>query len=96
MKCSWHNEVVTALRDQLGWRYLKGPLGSAGVYIAVYFGGAAWSDGDSRQAKSARHTPEQLRIDLHQHAAALADSGITAHVCVLDASLEDGSRTAGQ
>ncbi|MET9998620.1 hypothetical protein ACIPM5_29115 [Streptomyces microflavus] len=90
VKCSWHTEVVTAIADQLCWRYLKSPRGSAGVYIAVYCGGNAWSDDDSCQAKSARHTPEQLRKDLHQHAATLADCGITAQVCVLNASLEDG------
>ncbi|MFH9690082.1 hypothetical protein ACH4LE_27825 [Streptomyces sp. NPDC017413] len=94
VKCSWHNEVVTAIADQLGWRYLKSPRGSAGVYIAVYFGGNAWSDDDSRQAKSARHTPERLRKDLHQHAATLANCGITAQVCVLNASLQDGPDTA--
>lgn len=94
VKCSWHDEVVTAITDQLGWRYLKGPLGSAGVYIAVYFGGNAWSNGDSRRAKSARHTPERLRRDLHQHAATLADGGIAARVCVLDASLDNGPNTA--
>lgn len=44
VKCSWHPEVVTAIADQLCWRYLKSPRGSAGVYIAVYCGGNAWSE----------------------------------------------------
>ncbi|MGW9068009.1 hypothetical protein ACWGQT_00960 [Streptomyces yangpuensis] len=94
VKCGWHDEVVIAIRDQLGHRYLKGPMGSAGVYVAVYFGGKAWADGDSRRTKSARHTLEQLHEHLRQHAKALATHGITTHVCVLDASLDDEAHTA--
>lgn len=88
VKCSWHREVVTAIRDQLAGRYLKGPLGTAGVYVAVHFSGSAWDDGDSRRIQAARHSAEQLREGLGRHAAALATQGITAHVCVLEASLD--------
>ncbi|MGW1234240.1 hypothetical protein [Streptomyces californicus] len=88
VKCSWHRQVVTALRDQLGLRYLQGPHGTTGVYVAVYFGGSAWDTSDSRQKQSARRSLAQLRQDLLQEAADLAAHGVTAHVCVLDASLE--------
>ncbi|MEW1913639.1 hypothetical protein AB0442_35330 [Kitasatospora sp. NPDC085895] len=88
VKCSWHDEVVTAVRDQLGERYLQGTHGTAGVYIAVFFSGSAWDTTDSRRAKAARRTQDQLRIDLDNQAATLAERGITAHVCLLDASLE--------
>ncbi|MYR92315.1 MULTISPECIES: hypothetical protein [unclassified Streptomyces] len=88
VKCSWHRQVITAVRDQLGLRYLQGPHGTAGVYVAVYFGGSAWDTSDSRQKQSARRSLAQLRQDLLQEAADLAAQGITAHVCVLDASLE--------
>ncbi|MFC9643845.1 NACHT domain-containing protein [Streptomyces mirabilis] len=88
VKCSWHRQVVTAIRDQLGLRYLQGPHGTAGVYVAVYFGGSAWDTGDSRRAQSTRRSLDRLRQELRQHAADLAGQGITAHVCVLDASLE--------
>ncbi|WP_454341742.1 hypothetical protein [Streptomyces canus] len=88
VKCSWHRQVVTAIRDQLGLRYLQGPEGTTGVYVAVYFGGSAWDTGDSRRAQSARRNLDRLRQDLHQQAADLAKQGITTHVCVLDASLE--------
>jgi hypothetical protein len=88
VKCSWHRQVVTAIRDQLGLRYLQGPHGTTGVYVAFYFGGSAWDTGDSRRAQSARRSLDRLRHELRQHAADLAGQGITAHVCVLDASLE--------
>ncbi|MGW6769239.1 hypothetical protein ACWGBX_02315 [Streptomyces sp. NPDC055037] len=88
VKCSWHRQVVTAIRDQLGLRYLQGPHGTTGVYVAVYFGGSAWDTGDSRRAQSARRSLDRLRRDLRQQAADLVGRGITAHVCVLDASLE--------
>jgi hypothetical protein len=88
VKCSWHRQVVTAIRDQLGLRYLQGPHGTTGVYVAVYFGGSAWDTGDSRRAQSARRSLDQLRRELGQHASEMAGQGITAHVCVLDASLE--------
>ncbi|MEV5470175.1 hypothetical protein AB0N37_31900 [Streptomyces griseoincarnatus] len=89
VKCSWHREVVTAIRDQLGRRYLQGPMGTTGVYVAVHYSSSAWDDGDSRRARASRHSPEQLRDDLQKHARALATQGVTAHVCVLDASLDD-------
>ncbi|MGP3737589.1 NACHT domain-containing protein (plasmid) [Streptomyces sp. GDS52] len=88
VKCSWHRQVVTAIRDQLGQRYLQGPHGTTGVYVAVYFGGSAWDTGDSRRAQSIRRSLDRLRQELDHHAADLAGQGITAHVCVLDASLE--------
>ncbi|GAA2593643.1 hypothetical protein [Streptomyces tubercidicus] len=88
VKCSWHRQVVTAIRDQLGLRYLQGPQGTTGVYVAVYFGGSAWDTGDSRRTQSARRSLDRLRQELRQHAADLAGHGITAHVCVLDAWLE--------
>ncbi|MGW1901689.1 NACHT domain-containing protein [Streptomyces hirsutus] len=88
VKCSWHKQVVTALRDQLGHRYLAGPSGTAGVYVAVHFSGSAWDDGDSRRLQAARHSVKHLREDLRRHATALATHGIIAHVCVLDASLD--------
>ncbi|MFD5861499.1 hypothetical protein [Streptomyces chartreusis] len=56
--------------------------------MAVYFGGSAWDTGDSRRAKSARRTREQLGEELQARAAELAERGITAHVCILDASLD--------
>ncbi|MFF5974037.1 hypothetical protein ACFY7C_21175 [Streptomyces sp. NPDC012769] len=62
--------------------------------MAVHFGGNAWLDGDRRRTKSARHTLEQLREHCHHHVATLATHGITAHVCVLDASLDEEAQTA--
>ncbi|MGV9393345.1 hypothetical protein ACWDQL_30015 [Streptomyces olivaceus] len=88
VKCSWNREVITAIEDQLGRRYLTGPRGRAGVYVAVHFGGSAWDPDDKRRSQSAHHSPHRLREDLRHRAAELAAEGITAHVCVLDASLD--------
>ncbi|MFF3910546.1 NACHT domain-containing protein [Streptomyces sp. NPDC001848] len=90
VKCSWHKDIVNAVHDQLGTRYLQGLHGTAGVYIAVFFSGTAWNATDRRRAESARHasTLDNLRADLHSREVALAARGVTAHVCVLDASLE--------
>ncbi|MFF2367817.1 hypothetical protein ACFVU0_34595 [Streptomyces sp. NPDC058122] len=94
VKCSWHSEFVKAIQDQLGLRYLQGPNGRAGVYVAVYFSGSAWDSGDSRRGKYTSRRPKQVSEDLRRYAAELAGRGITAHVCVLDASLDADEQCA--
>ncbi|MFI1018182.1 hypothetical protein [Streptomyces sp. NPDC020965] len=81
VKCSWHRQVVTAVRDQFGLRYLQGPHGTTGVYVIVHFGGSAWDTGDSRRAQSARLSLDGLRQDLRQEATDLAERGVT-HPCL--------------
>lgn len=68
VKCNWNREVATALRDQLGRRYLQGPEGTAGVYVAVCIGGSSWHSSDSRRAQAARRPLEGLRDTLRGHA----------------------------
>ncbi|MFF8531660.1 hypothetical protein ACF07B_06630 [Streptomyces sp. NPDC015532] len=94
VKCSWHREFIDAIRDQLGLRYLAGPNGTAGVYVAVYFSGSVWDSSDSRRGQYTRRSVEQVLEDLHRHATELAAHGITAHVCLLDASLNADARGA--
>lgn len=74
MKYNWRDEVITAIRDQLGIRYLQRPHGTAGVYVAVFFSGSAWETTDSGRAKAAHHM-DQLHASLHSHAAALLNVG---------------------
>jgi hypothetical protein len=88
VKGNWHDDVNTAIETQLAKRYLTGPGGHTGIYLVAWYGGAAWSRDDSRQAKAGRHQLQALTDELHAKAKALSKDGTTVHVCVVDLTLE--------
>ncbi|MDT5028453.1 MAG: hypothetical protein QOE61_4879 [Micromonosporaceae bacterium] len=90
VKCNWHREVITAIETQLGDRYLCGPYGSTGIYIVGYYDGDAWVSNDSRR-DSAKKGRDGIVDELEKRSRTLAERGITAHVRVLDLSLDKNS-----
>lgn len=89
IKCNWHRDVRTAIKDQLGNRYLRGPHGTTGIYIVGCYSGNYWRDDDSRQARARGRNYSSLLQDLNHQSQDLANRGITAHVYVLDLRLDE-------
>lgn len=90
VKGNWHRDVVRDLTEQLINRYLAGPAGREGIYVVGYYSSEMWTAADrSRRAAARRHSLKDLAETLEADAAKALD-GITAHIRVMDLSLNPG------
>ncbi len=90
VKGNWNSEVTTAIRTQLVDRYLNGKASRTGIYVVAFFDGSGWdaqTDRDRRQ-RASKYAMADLTDALGSEARALAESGVTVHVVLLDLRLE--------
>jgi len=92
VKGSWNDGLMTDMEEQLRDRYLKNSGCRTGLYVVAHFTANAWSDTDSRGAKSNMHEIDDLRTSLEGQAADLS-GGVLLRSLVLDASLDSTQAT---
>jgi hypothetical protein len=90
VKCSWNDEVETALDSQLARDYLRGAEGRTGIYLVVEFGGDAWDDRDRRKGKSRAYGRRRDRIEaaLRKAVDIAKKEGLDVRLCFLLVELE--------
>jgi hypothetical protein len=88
VKCSWHDDVIDDLSDQLIKRYLGGPLGREGIYIVGHFNNDDWPEDDaSRRTAARKYSCADLKATLVS-IASTAPADRRAHVFVIDLPLD--------
>lgn len=53
LKCCWHGDIDTAMRDQLVRRYLDDE-NNQGIYVVAHFDSASWNSSDARRRRVCR------------------------------------------
>ncbi|MHA1734414.1 MAG: NACHT domain-containing protein [Promethearchaeota archaeon] len=89
VKCSWHSELKTAMRDQLSDQYLGPTSLKYGLYLVGWFRSSYWDKSDDRKGNNASNFPaiEDLTRFLEEQARELSTGGTTVKSKVVDASL---------
>jgi hypothetical protein len=89
LKCCWHRDLDTAMRDQLLERYLDED-DNQGIYLVAYFDSPDWEDGDrdNRRACRRRDLPETRSFFAAQAEALSAVEVADIDAFVLDCRLE--------
>ena len=90
VKGGWHDDVASALEDQLVNRYLQGGRSATGIYVVAWYHGELWDQDHSQRKDAARHTYDHLRAELEATAARLSGAERTLHVRVIDLPLNSG------
>lgn len=75
VKGSWHDQVGTALKDQLADQYMA-DLGPYGVYVVMFPDTDNWAGTGSRRAAAARRHRTKLMSRLASDAAKLSGRGL--------------------
>lgn len=88
LKCYWHGDVDTAMRDQLVKRYLDDE-NNQGIYVVAHFGSASWDNSDARQrhARRTRDLSDSRRFFAVQAAEINGEGLANVSAYVLDCSL---------
>lgn len=88
VKGCWHDEVDSALKEQLVERYLKDNPNRAGLYLVIWFSTENWDPSDHRRSNVPRRSVEESRSFYKKQAEAEAQrTGRLVASCVLDATL---------
>lgn len=88
LKCCWHADLDTAMRDQLVSRYLDAE-NSQGIYLVAQFDSPDWTQEDNRnRSRCRRRTVEEARRFFEEQANAIGGEGLAdVSAFVLDCSL---------
>lgn len=86
-KCSWSNDLRTALKEQLVGKYLKDTRCQHGVYLVGWFNCELWSNDDPRKSRAHRHDSKELQDQLDEEASKLSEGGYKVRVVFIDAGL---------
>lgn len=87
VKGNWHDDVATALEDELVDLYLQGGRSATGIYIVAWYHGELWDPDHYQRRDAARHTKDDLRMQLEATAARLSSPERALHVRVIDLAL---------
>ena len=85
VKGCWHQDLTTAMENQLASKYLEGSEADHGVYLVVWFHKHLWDNDDSR-IKSQTDSLESIRNLLAHQALQLSIAGKRIESFVLDSS----------
>lgn len=88
LKCCWHADIDTAMREQLVDRYLDYE-NDQGIYLVARFDSADWDDSDAHKRGRCRaRTLEESRSFFSEQAAEVSSEGIAeVSAVVLDCSI---------
>ncbi len=90
-KGCWHDELLTAMENQLVGKYLRGNDCKHGLYLVGWFNCPQWDKEDSRLHKAFRHNLEGLTTALNSQATQLSKNGVNISTVIIDASLRHSS-----
>jgi hypothetical protein len=95
LKCCWHADLDTAMRDQLVSRYLDAK-NNQGIYLVAYFDSPKWDDSDTaKRARCRRRSVAELREFFAQQAAEVNAEGLAeVSTLVLDCSVRTAKERA--
>jgi hypothetical protein len=92
LKCCWHADLDTAMRDQLVANYLDDEH-NQGIYLVAHFDSPRWTDSHTDKRRRCRKRgPEELREFFTKQAAEVNDEGlaeVTAVVLDFSVSVRD-------
>ncbi|MEM8671188.1 MAG: hypothetical protein AAGG48_26940 [Planctomycetota bacterium] len=82
VKGCWHEDVFTAMQDQLHDRYMCNARFARGIYIVGWFLCKEWCDSDSRKGKTRKWAVAEVRQLFQQQAEALStdDESVSSFV----------------
>ncbi|KKL23173.1 hypothetical protein LCGC14_2428040, partial [marine sediment metagenome] len=91
IKCSWHNELDTAMETQLCEQYMITRGYRYGMYLVGWFTSQYWDLSCNRYSETpgAYNSIEDLRNYLQIQAESLSNSGISIRSSVIDCSLNE-------
>ncbi|MBY6438005.1 hypothetical protein HQ602_16620 [Rhodococcus kroppenstedtii] len=88
VKGCWNTEIVSSIKSQLVDRYMEDLYSRHGVYIALWFDPADWTDTDTRRRQAAKFDSAQsMHAILQAEAEAVKPHDGQVSVVILDASL---------
>lgn len=94
LKCAWHRDIDTAMREQLVDKYLADLHSRHGVYAVGWFDPTWWQaelaglGTDARRARVARRERDELHDLLTRQAQRLKGEGYEIRVVMLDCSFD--------
>jgi hypothetical protein len=90
LKCCWHDDLDTAMLDQLVAQYLDAE-NDQGIYLVACFDSPDWSEADIRnRTRCRRRTVTETREFFDEQARAVRDEGLAdVSVFVLECTLPD-------
>lgn len=88
-KCCWHNDLDTAMQNQLVDTYIKGSNCHAGLYLVAWFNCPKWDEEDNRQKAAQKQAPnkDQLQVQLSAQANTLSTRDLHIKALVLNTGL---------
>lgn len=86
VKGCWHDDLKTAMTNQLLGLYLKDSESPHGIYLVLWFGSEGWSDADGRKAKCHQWTLDNARFFFDDQARKLSSGRTLIRAYVLDCS----------
>ncbi|MNC43737.1 hypothetical protein D3C75_926120 [compost metagenome] len=87
VKGSWNKDIMSAMQQQLAYRYMKDEKCEYGIYLVGWFEGENWDNEDPRRKTAQKLKIEELSESLDQQAKELRDKKYNIHSFVINAGL---------
>lgn len=84
VKGAWHDDLLTAMKDQLIDRYMADLGCTEGTYVVIWPDFDKWDDSDTRKRKVAQHDQPDVKRTLEAQAAEMLSRGLIVHVRHVD------------